>query len=303
MPVWFRAAAQRRRLVDLAPHHVADAQLARDLAEMRDGVTGALGVVDPKPATGTDQLASVADLPAALGIERACDRARPPRVTRNDGEHPQIVGARLVRIADELAAQRGDFGTQLEATALLAARAFALLGHRRVEARTIHFDPALGRHLDGQVDREAERVVQAERIGAADRAAGANQLLEARAARLERARELLLLGLDRVEQHRAAGRAADTPAHDVDHDRSRSPAGTALDPEQPPVAHRAPHDPAQHVAGTLVRWRHALRQQEGHCARVIGDPLVAEHSLSTVSGSWPMNSARRSMIGANRSVR
>ena len=57
-------------LVDLAAHRVADAQLARDLAEVRDGVTGALRVVDPKPATGADQLASVADLPAALGVER-----------------------------------------------------------------------------------------------------------------------------------------------------------------------------------------------------------------------------------------
>ena len=70
MPVWFRAAAQRRPSSTSPRTTSPTTQLARDLAEMRDGVTGALGVVDAKPAAGTDQLATVADLPAALGIER-----------------------------------------------------------------------------------------------------------------------------------------------------------------------------------------------------------------------------------------
>ncbi len=119
--------------------------------------------------------------------------------------------------------------------------------------------------------------MQAERIGAADRAAGANELVQARAAGLERARELLLLGLDRVEHGiPPLGELRICLAHDVDHDRSGLAQERPRDPEQPAVAHRAPNDAAQHVAGTLVRRGHALGQQEGHGARVIGDHLVAE---------------------------
>ena len=89
--------------------------------------------------------------------------------------------------------------SDLECAALLAARSLALFLHGRVEPGAVDGHTSLRRHLDGQVDREAERVVQAERIGPADLAAGGHELVQARGAGLERARELLFLHLDGVQ--------------------------------------------------------------------------------------------------------
>ena len=68
--MWFRAAAQRRASSTSPRTASPTLSWPVELAEVRDRVAGALGVVDPQAAAGTDQLATVADLSAALGIER-----------------------------------------------------------------------------------------------------------------------------------------------------------------------------------------------------------------------------------------
>ena len=173
---------------------------------MDDRLPDALGIRDLEAPVRADELAAVTDLAAALGVERRPIEHDRRRLARNDREHAQVVGARLVRVADELGLQRRDLGVELQPATALAARSLALLGHRRVEAGAIDRHAALRGHLDGQVDREAERVVQAERIGPADRVAGADELRQARRARLERAGELLLLGLDAIEDPRRVPR-------------------------------------------------------------------------------------------------
>ena len=41
------------------------------------------------------------------------------------------------------------------------------------------------------------------------------------------------------------------------------------------VTHRAAHDAAQHVTAPVVGWHHAVRDQEGGGAQVVGDHAVA----------------------------
>ena len=57
-------------------------------------------------------------------------------------------------------------------------------------------------------------------------------------------------------------------AHDA---RRRACAGTARSAELAAVPHRPPHDLAQHVAAPFVRRHHAVGDQEGRRADVIGD--------------------------------
>jgi hypothetical protein len=43
--------------------------------------------------------------------------------------------------------------------------ALALFGHQAAETLFVHGQPGLGRHLEGEFDREPVRVVQRERVG------------------------------------------------------------------------------------------------------------------------------------------
>ena len=73
--------------------------------------------------------------------------------------------------------------------------------------------------------------------------------------------------------------------------------------EQAAMTDRTPQDPPQHVAAALIGRPDAVRDEEGHGARVVGDDLVAEalrlEGLRVVaqqivrSASW---------MGAKRSV-
>ena len=105
----------------------------------------------------------------------------------------QAIGPCLVRIADEFGGQLGQRGIHGELRTLAAARSLALLGHGALEALTVDADPAFRRDLHGQVDREAERVVQPERLAPGDQPVAAGRLDQRQqllAARLQRAREL-----------------------------------------------------------------------------------------------------------------
>ena len=74
-------------LVDLGAHRVADAQRPFERPEVDDRVTDALGIGHGEASVRTDQLAAVADLAAALGVERRPIEHDRRRLTRNGGEH------------------------------------------------------------------------------------------------------------------------------------------------------------------------------------------------------------------------
>ncbi len=138
----------------------------------------------------------------------------------------------------------------------------ALRVQRRLEARDVHDVAALTRHELGEVDGESERVVEAERVFAADGAAQVraairglqwSQLLESRETAFDRGKEALLFGQCRDEQMLAAlpelrvhvSERVDHGLHDVDQ-RRFAPA------EQPGVPNGATQDASQHVSTPFV---------------------------------------------------
>ena len=132
--------------------------------------------------------------------------------------------------------------------------------------------PALLRQLDRELDREPVRRRERERLLAGDRLL-AGELLEHLQPALQRLAEALLLGaydpLDRlpVLDHLRVPRpdlVGDDPRDAVD----------VLQPDPPRLDDRAPDQPAQHVAAALIRGRHALGDEEGHAAPVVGDDPV-----------------------------
>ena len=133
-----------------------------------------------------------------------------------------------------------------------AARPRALLGHALLEV--VDVDVAMrSRDLAREIDREPERVVQEERVGAADVAA-LDDLAEHVDAALQRRAERLLLAPDDLRHGLAAGddlriRRAHDLDRDVDHRRQHEIARA----EQVRVEHRAPDDAPQHVAALVVR--------------------------------------------------
>ena len=78
--------------------------------------------------------------------------------------------------------------------------ALALLVHQPAELVLVDAEPLLGRHLEGEVDREAVGVVQGERLvagqpGAAGPLHRSRRLVEDRGARPQRLAERVLLGV------------------------------------------------------------------------------------------------------------
>ena len=192
--VWLRAAAHRRRSSTRASTGSPTSSCALQPADVHDRVTHALRVLHHQPALRAQQLTLVADLAAALRVERAAVQHDLGRLRlAGNAEHGQPIGPRLVRIPDELARQRGERRIGGEACALAAARPLALLGHGPVEPLAVDRHVALRRDLDGEVDREAEGVVQAKRLIARDEAIAAGRLDQRQQllrARLQGAREL-----------------------------------------------------------------------------------------------------------------
>ena len=228
---------------------------------------------------GPMRVAAIADLPAALGVERGAVKhdERAAVVGRRDAKDGQCLGIGLVRIADELAAEPAERVRQADPAARGATRPLALLGHRGLEAGAVDGHARLAGHLDGQVDRKAERVVEPERVLTADLAASLDELSEARAPRLQGAGELRLLAGDLCEDPLPLdGEPRIGGGHQVDHHRAGLAQEWLGDAHQPSVPHSPTHDPAQDVAGAVVRGLDPLGDEEGHRAGVVRDHLVAE---------------------------
>ena len=158
-------------------------------------------------------------------------------VARDDGlvaprpvdEQPahQALGAHLVvagELRDARLLQQPSVRGGVDATGLLlpgvGLALGALLGHERAEARLVDRQPLLGGHLERQVDREAEGVVQPEGVLGGDALVAAllgarDQLLEQLRALLERAAERLLLGAEPARDRAALAAEGIDPARPV----------------------------------------------------------------------------------------
>ena len=317
MPVWLRIVWARRSASTTAS--TVSPTRSRPWSVPRWTIrppTGLLRVVDREQLAAAARLAEhalVADLAAALGVERgpveddlglavsgqlvelhavADDRDAPgprPSSSRSRGTSCRRRAPGSRRTARSLGLLRRARAFVPDAAAL------ALLGERQLEAGAVDADAVLGGELDGQVDREAVRVVQPEgdvagQTGAsAGRSSGrrpttrsasvsaGERRLELDRAGIERPRELRLLAGDDGEDLVAPlDEVRVGLAHDVDDDRGRLGQERLAPAEQPAVADGAAQDAAQDVAAPLVRRQDVVGDEERDGARVVGDDLVAE---------------------------
>ncbi|EJK90166.1 hypothetical protein UUU_32860 [Klebsiella pneumoniae subsp. pneumoniae DSM 30104 = JCM 1662 = NBRC 14940] len=154
------------------------------------------------------------------------------------------------------------------------ARAAALLFHRGFKTSFINLDVALAAHIGGQVDREAVGVVQTEGGFAVQGVAFQLRqlLIQQRQAALEGAGKLLffgfqhLLNLSLLLLQLVAG-----GAHHIDQRGNQFPEEGVLRAQHVAVTDRAANDTTQHVAAVFIRRDHAVGNQEGAGANVVGD--------------------------------
>ena len=155
------------------------------------------------------------------------------------------------------------------------ARLLALPVHRVGEGGDIDADAARFQRVLGEIERKAIGVVQRERGIAVEHVAllqAAAFLVEDREAALQRLAEPGLFQPQRfLDQVFGAHQFRIGLAH-LAHQRPDQPMHQRVaGAEQLRMAHRAPHDPAQHIAAAFVRRQHAVGDQERRRAQMIGD--------------------------------
>ena len=169
------------------------------------------------------------------------------------------------------------------------ARLLALAVHRVGEGRLVDADAARLQRVLRQVQREAIGVVQRERGVAVEHVAllqAGALLVEDGKATLQRLAEAGLFQPQRfLDQVFRAHQVRIGLAH-LAHQRPDEPMHQRLlGAEQLRMAHRAAHDPAQHIAAALVRRQHAVGDEEGRRAQMIGDDAErADGLLARVRG-------------------
>ena len=154
----------------------------------------------------------------------------------------------------------------------------ALAGHGGVEAGGVDAAALGPERVLGEVEREAERVVETEGNLAGEGLAGAQAaglLLQEPQAALERAAEAGLLQAQHLgDQALGPDQLGEGLAHLGHEDRHHAPQHRLAGTQELGVAHAAAHDPAQHVAAALVGRHDAIGDQERGGAQVVGDHLV-----------------------------
>ena len=262
-----------------------------------------LGVEDVPPPLPAREGAGIAHLPARLRIARGAveddfhlvtgDRLRSAAALVHEGEDPRRRRERPVTEELDLGEGRGKrledgrpvAGDGAEARARACPLALSLhlglvfgLGLRRDGEATVL------ENLLGEVDGEAVGVVEREE----DPARHAPPVPVPGSHRP--GRPALDLGLDPLEPAieglgealllQPAELAHPPPllaelrvhvAHPVGHGARDLPQERLGEPEHPPVAHRPPHDPPEHVASPLVGGADLIRDEERGGPRVVGD--------------------------------
>ncbi len=318
MAVWLRRIRSRRCAVDARDHFVGlgdRALLDRAAVQHEYAGEGVLRVENPEPDRAVGRLddAGVADLATRLGVEgRAIEEHvdRRPRLGPSESfATPAAVRTGSRARADECQHLR-TFGHDLLAAGELGravvveqlpvqlhrdarpppvglhgvAGAGPLFLHVGGEALGVDGPAAFLRDLAGEVDREAERVVEEERFVATDVAA-LHDLVEHLHAARERGTEPLLLALhDPLDRLVLLGDVGVRATHDR-HGRVDERRGDEVgDAEQVGVTHRPSDDPAQHVAAFLVRGHDAVADDHRHRAAVLGEDAQADVAIGTGEG-------------------
>ena len=233
----------------------------------------ALGIEHGEHGAARDEAAGVAHLAAHLGVERGAVEhdldALLPAVgalhalaVDHEGEHAGPVEPLLVVPAELRRGQHvGELGPHVvegaPGVALhVGAGALALRLHLAVEALGVDGVPGALGDLDGEVDREAEGIVQLEGGGAIEHGAvckAAERLVEVDAASVERAREALLLRIDdTLDKGDVLEELGVGVAHELVHAVDEAPEERALDPDEAAVEDGAAQQAAQHVPAALV---------------------------------------------------
>ena len=246
--------------------------------------------------------AVVAELAAALGVERGPVEHDRDLHARGGPVHRYAIGEqadhRRLPLGHVVAGE-GDLARLLEqrgvdrdvgVAGLLLPRVLLgpvpLLAHQAAEALLVDLQALLGRHLEGEVDREPVGVVQLERLRAGQHAGVLalgllDRHIEDRGAGAEGVGEGRVLGVDDpVDVARIAAQLGELVAHRLDgglgqlvHEpgagrRAAAPLGAG---QQAQVADAAPQQPPEHVAAALVAWPHPVLDQHHRAAHVIGD--------------------------------
>ena len=266
--------------------------------------------------------ALVADLPAALGVERGAVehrlhmRAGPGRPapgapsTSSPRSVPSLttslypVKSVVPGMVHHLAID-GRRGEPRLADPRVGLGALPLLGHQPAEPVLVHLDARVGRHLQRDLEGESVRVVQGEHLVAGQhRAARVLRTLATAACRASscrarasrrtrppRRRRPTVIRPASVTSSGYCGPIASIAAP------ISSPMVGSWAAEQAHLLHHAPQDPAQDVAAALVAGQHAVADQERARAGVVGhDPQVDVHACGRRRSFAPDSAIARSRM-------
>ena len=206
----------------------------------------------------------------------------------------RLNGGRLLGrlIADEARREAGGAGERARLVAvrrgiaaaggrLVVAAPPPLVRHQLIEGRLIDPEAVLRQQLPGQLDREAEGVVQAEGVGPGELAAAVlaraiDQLAQDHEALLERVTEVLLLGRQpHVDLLAVLVELGVGGSHQLAHQLAVAHEEAWREAERATVEHGAAHHAAQHIASLCVGGNDAVGYQERHPARMVGEHAQA----------------------------
>ncbi len=164
-----------------------------------------------------------------------------------------------------------------------------MLLHGQLEAGEIHPPTLLAQRVLRQVEREAISVVQPERHVAGQRLAFAQPrgfLRQQMQAAFQHRLETRLLQAQRLfDECLGTAQFRIGAAHLAQQHRHQPPHQRFVHAHHVRVAHASPHDPAQHIASALVRWQHAVGNQEGRAAQMVGNHTVVDSVRSVRVGA------------------
>ena len=263
------------------------------------------GILDRggEPALRRDA-ARVAHLPAAFAVERRLvgdDRHRLTSVCAvevhtvlDDGQNLPFAIRR--GIADEFGVARlfgdvvPDFVRRLFARPLpRGAGGGLLLRHGGVETGAVDAETLRAQCILGQVVGEAVGIIELERgfarQGVAFVEADCRFIKQAQAVfqRLAEAGFLAQQGF--LNQRLSAHQFGEGAAHFRHEAGDEAVHQRVFGADDVRVAHRAAHDPAQHIAAAFIGGQHAVRDQEAGRAEVIGDDAVAGLKFAVGGGA------------------